>query len=189
MDTSFQLSCLFAPEFNYVVIKSPGLEGTELLIVAEGLQESFEKVLGFEKKSEPLLTFKSERLHKQTLKHPFINRTSSYYSRNSRYLREAGTGAVHTAPGHGVDDYKIGSRYGLEIFAPVDAKGKFTDGFEPMKGQYVFKANEPIIQLLQTSGHLVARKNIQHSYPHCWRCHDPVIFRATPQWFIGMESF
>jgi isoleucyl-tRNA synthetase len=174
------------PEFDYVAIKAPGLEGTEIWIVAKGLQESFEKAAGFEKVSTPLLTFKAEKLHKQSAKHPFIDR-KSLIMLGEHVTLDAGTGAVHTAPGHGVDDYKIGSRYGLEIYAPVDDKGKYTADVPQFQGQFVFKANEAVIKMLQDSGHLVARTDIQHSYPHCWRCHGPVIFRATPQWFLGME--
>ncbi|MGZ3688253.1 MAG: isoleucine--tRNA ligase, partial [Bdellovibrionota bacterium] len=176
------------PEFDYVAVKAPTLEGTEIWIVAKGLQENLEKAAGFEKPSTPLLTFKAEKLHRQYAQHPFIESRKSLILLGDHVTLDAGTGAVHTAPGHGVDDYKIGSRYGLEIFAPVDDKGRFTMDFAPMQGQFVFKANEPIIALLQESGHLVARQDIQHSYPHCWRCHSPVIFRATPQWFIGMEE-
>jgi isoleucyl-tRNA synthetase len=172
------------PEFDYVALKAPALEGTELWIVAEGLVESFSTATGTGK-PEPVLKFKADKLHKLKARHPFIER-DSLIMLGDHVTLEAGTGAVHTAPGHGVEDYKIGARYGLEIFAPVDQYGKFTDGFAPMKGQFVFKANEAIIELLKESGHLVARQDIKHSYPHCWRCHKAVLFRATPQWFIGM---
>src|SRR5262249_32837417 len=159
---------------------------TEIWIMAAGLQESVEKIAGFEKASKPLLTFKAEKLHKQKVRHPFLDR-DSLIMLGDHVTLEAGTGAVHTAPGHGADDYRIGIRYGLEAYAPVDDRGKFTADYPPAQGQYVFKANEAIIQSLRDSGHLIARSDIQHSYPHCWRCHNPVIFRATPQWFIGME--
>ncbi len=174
------------PEFDYVAIKVPALEGTEIWIVAKGLQESFEKAAGFEKPSTPLLTFKAERLHRKNARHPFINR-NSLIMLGEHVTLDTGTGAVHTAPGHGVDDYKIGRKYGLGTTAPVDDKGKFTAEFPEMQGQFVFKTNEPIIEKLRVSGHLVSRSDIEHSYPHCWRCNTPVIFRATPQWFIGME--
>lgn len=174
------------PEFDYVALKAPSIEGTEIWIVAKGLQEAFEKTLGWEKTSAPLLTFKAEKLHRLKARHPFVER-DSLIMLGDHVTLEAGTGAVHTAPGHGIDDYKIGSRYGLEIFAPVDDGGKYTAGYEPMKGQFIFKANEPIIKLLEESGHLVSKTEIQHSYPHCWRCHYAVIFRATPQWFISMD--
>ena len=181
------LAVAMHPEFDYVAVKAPTLDGTELWIVAEGLQENLEKAAGFEKKSTPLLTFKADKLHRQKARHPFIERDSLIVL-GEHVTLEAGTGVVHTAPGHGVDDYKIGSKYGLDIYAPVDDRGKFTADFPQFQGQFVFKANEPIIEMLRTSGHLVARQDIQHSYPHCWRCHSPVIFRATPQWFIGMEK-
>ncbi len=181
------------PEFDYVAIKVPSLEGTEIWIVAKGLQESVEKAAGFTTVSQPLLTFKSEKLHRQNARHPFIAR-NSLIMQGDHVTLEAGTGAVHTAPGHGVDDYRIGLKYGLPVYAPVDDQGKFTADAEKdseiqgLKGQFVFKTNETIIAHLKESGHLVAREDHQHSYPHCWRCHNPVIFRATPQWFIGMEQ-
>ncbi|OFZ55988.1 MAG: isoleucine--tRNA ligase, partial [Bdellovibrionales bacterium RIFOXYC1_FULL_54_43] len=174
------------PEFDYVAIKVPALEGTEIWIVAKGLQESFERAAGFEKPSTTLLTFKAERLHRKNARHPFIDR-NSLIMMGEHVTLETGTGAVHTAPGHGVDDYKIGMKYGLGTTAPVDDKGKFTTEFAEMQGQFVFKTNEPIIEKLRAGGHLVSRADIEHSYPHCWRCNTPVIFRATPQWFIGME--
>ena len=174
------------PELDYVVIKAPTLEGTELWIVAKALQERVERVAGFEKISEPLLTFKADRLHKQNAKHPFLDR-SSLIMLGDHVTSDVGTGAVHIAPGHGVDDYKLGSRYQLEIYAPVDDQGKYTSAFADFQGQFVFKANEGIVAKLEESGHLLAREDIQHSYPHCWRCQRPVIFRATPQWFIGMD--
>jgi isoleucyl-tRNA synthetase len=177
------------PEFEYVAIKAPTLEGTEIWIVAAGLQEAFERAAGMgEKTSTPLLTFKAEKLHKQHAQHPFIEGRKSLIMLGDHVTLEAGTGAVHTAPGHGVDDYRIGSRYGLDVYAPVDDRGRFTADFPEMQGQFIFKANEGIIQMLQSSGHLVARQDLNHSYPHCWRCNKPVIFRATPQWFIRMDS-
>ena len=176
------------PEYDYSVLKVPGLDGTELWIVATGLQEAFEKAAGFTKTSTPLMTFKAEKLHKQYAKHPFIDGKKSLIILGEHVTLEAGTGAVHTAPGHGVDDYRVGLKYGLPVYAPVDAKGRFTPDFPEMQGQFIFKANDGIIAKLQESGHLVARTDVQHSYPHCWRCNKPVIFRATPQWFIGMDQ-
>ena len=144
--------------------------------------------------SEPLLTFKAERLHRQYAQAPLrrgpaLADLHVLGEATSRWRRARAP--CTRPPGHGVDDYRIGSRYGLEIYAPVDEKGRLTEDFlsppRGQKGMYVFKANEPIIKALEESGHLVARVDIQHSYPHCWRCHNPVIFRATPQWFIGMD--
>jgi len=181
------LAIALHPEFDYVAIEVPSVEGTQLYIVAQGLQEAFEKAVGAAAPFKTALTFKAERLHRQNARHPFIERDSLLILGDHVTL-EAGTGAVHTAPGHGVDDYKIGTKYGLEIYAPVDAKGKYTAQFAEMQNQFVFKANEPIIEMLRARGALVHREDLVHSYPHCWRCNSPIIFRATPQWFIGMES-
>lgn len=175
------------PEFEYLAVKV-NVEGkTEIWLLAKGLQEAFEKAAGISGATETLFSFKAEKLHRQYVQHPFIASRKSLILLGEHVTLEAGTGAVHTAPGHGVDDYKIGVRYELEVLAPVDEKGCFNADFSEMKGQFVFKTNEAIIENLKKSGHLIAREDIQHSYPHCWRCHKPVIFRATSQWFIGME--
>jgi isoleucyl-tRNA synthetase len=101
--------------------------------------------------------------------------------------KEDGTGLVHTAPGHGQDDFQTGLRYNLPILMPVNSKGVFTDQGAPFTGQHVFKANPLIIEDLQKRGLLFAQENIQHSYPHCWRCKNPIIFRATEQWFLSID--
>ena len=101
---------------------------------------------------------------------------------------ETGTGAVHTAPGHGADDFETGVKYGLPILNPVDAAGHFTQEAGPYAGQFIFKANKQIVEDLRSSGALFAAQDYEHSYPHCWRCHNPVIFRATAQWFIAMDQ-
>ena len=101
---------------------------------------------------------------------------------------DQGTGAVHTAPSHGADDFYTGVKYGLDPTTRVDAGGHITDGLPEYDGKKVFAANEPIVELLKSRGVLLGREDIEHSYPHCWRCHKPVIFRATEQWFISMEG-
>ncbi|HEY6246720.1 MAG TPA: isoleucine--tRNA ligase [Pyrinomonadaceae bacterium] len=101
---------------------------------------------------------------------------------------KAGTGAVHTAPGHGHDDFVIGKRYGLDIYCPVDNAGRFTPEVEHFAGQRVFEANPQIVQFMKERGVLLFTENYEHRYPHCWRCKNPVIFRATPQWFIAMDQ-
>ena len=101
---------------------------------------------------------------------------------------EQGTGAVHTAPSHGADDFHTGVKYGLDPTCNVDAAGRLHHGLSEYEGKTVFEANKPIIDLLRARGVLMGESKITHSYPHCWRCHNPVIFRATEQWFIGMES-
>jgi len=101
---------------------------------------------------------------------------------------KAGTGAVHTAPGHGHDDFVIGKRYGLDIYCPVDNAGRFTPEVEHFAGQRVFEANAEIVRFMKEQGVLLFTENYEHRYPHCWRCKNPVIFRATPQWFIAMDQ-
>jgi isoleucyl-tRNA synthetase len=101
---------------------------------------------------------------------------------------KAGTGCVHTAPGHGHDDFVIGKRYGLEIYCPVDNAGRFTAEVEHFAGQRVFDANDPIVEFMRERGVLLFSEKYDHRYPHCWRCKNPVIFRATPQWFIAMDQ-
>ena len=101
---------------------------------------------------------------------------------------EAGTGAVHTAPGHGADDFATGVRYGLDIYAPVGPGGHFLDTVEMFAGQRVFDANPNVEEALKERGRLWHRETFEHQYPHCWRCHNPVIFLATSQWFIRMDA-
>ena len=101
---------------------------------------------------------------------------------------EQGTGAVHTAPGHGADDFLTGMKYGLEIYAPVGPGGHFLDTVELFGGQRVFDANPNVEQALHERGRLWHRETFAHQYPHCWRCHNPVIFLATSQWFVRMDG-
>src|SRR5208282_3889900 len=101
---------------------------------------------------------------------------------------DQGSGIVHTAPGHGADDFRTGQKYGLETYAPQDDDGRFTEGLPEYKGKTVFEANPIIIELLRKRGMLAGERKLTHSYPHCWRCHNPVIFRATEQWFIGLDQ-
>jgi len=120
-------------------------------------------------------------------KHPFLDRIIPGVLADYVTL-EQGSGIVHTAPGHGADDYRTGQEYGLEVYAPVDDEGRFVEGLPEYKGKTVFEANAPIVQLLRDRGALLAEQKLAHSYPHCWRCHKPVIFRATEQWFIHMDA-
>ena len=101
---------------------------------------------------------------------------------------EAGTGCVHTAPGHGREDYEVGLAYDLEIFSPVDDRGHFTEDVEFFAGRFVFDANSAVVAKLAQLGMLIGEGAVEHTYPHCWRCKEPVIFRATEQWFISMEK-
>jgi isoleucyl-tRNA synthetase len=119
--------------------------------------------------------------------HPFLDRVVPGVL-GEHVTLEQGSGIVHTAPGHGSEDFAVGQEYGLPTYAPLDDDGRFTEGLPEYKGKTVFEANPAIIELLKSRGALVAEAKLQHSYPHCWRCHNPVIFRATEQWFIQMDS-
>ncbi len=119
--------------------------------------------------------------------HPWLDRDAPVIL-GEHVTLEQGTGCVHTAPGHGQEDYEVGLRYGLEVYAPVDHQGRFTKEGGEFAGQRVFDANRPIIALLNERRMLLKEETIAHSYPHCWRCKNPVIFRATEQWFISMEK-
>ncbi len=121
------------------------------------------------------------------VRHPFFARDSALVLADYVDL-ETGTGAVHTAPGHGADDFDTGVKYGLPVLNPVDASGVFTAEAGPYAGQFIFKANKQIVEDLRASGALWRAFDYEHSYPHCWRCHNPVIFRATAQWFIAMDQ-
>ncbi|HUA02094.1 MAG TPA: isoleucine--tRNA ligase, partial [Candidatus Aquilonibacter sp.] len=120
-------------------------------------------------------------------KHPFLDREVPAVFGEHVNL-EQGSGIVHTAPGHGVEDYRAGQEFGLKVYAPLDDDGRFVEGLPEYKGKVVFEANPFIIDLLKRNGMLLAEQKITHSYPHCWRCHNPVIFRATEQWFIQMDA-
>ena len=125
-----------------------------------------------------------ERLH---CRHPLYDRESLIILGDHVTL-EAGTGCVHTAPGHGREDYEVGVTYGIEAYSPVDDQGRFTEEVEFFKGEFVFDANQTINTKLKEVGGLVKEEHLSHAYPHCWRCKEPVIFRATPQWFISMDK-
>ena len=126
-------------------------------------------------------------LERLRFRHPLYERDSLAVLGDYVTL-EAGTGAVHTAPGHGADDFNTGVRYGLEIYAPVSPSGHFLDTVGLFGGQRVFDANPNVERALKERGRLWHRETFSHQYPHCWRCHNPVIFLATSQWFIAMES-
>jgi isoleucyl-tRNA synthetase len=159
--------------------------GDELLILATALAP---KALGERfADAELLASVPGERLDGTSVRHPFMDRDSLVVLADYVDL-ETGTGAVHTAPGHGADDFDTGVKYGLPILNPVDAAGHFTKEAGPYAGQFIFKANKQIIEDMRASGALFAVADYEHSYPHCWRCHNPVIFRATAQWFIAMDQ-
>ena len=177
------LAIALHPDFTYAAVETGS---GEVLILARDLVAQCMASFGIETYRE-LGTFSAADLEKKRCRHPLYDRESIIVLGDHVTL-EAGTGCVHTAPGHGREDYEVGLHYNLDAYSPVDDRGCFTDEVEAFNGQFVFKANGPISDALEEKGALLAKEEITHSYPHCWRCKRPVIFRATPQWFISMEK-
>ena len=171
-----------ASEFTYVLLQHEESQ----YILAEDLVENFIKVSGMEG-TTVLEKVSGDKLENLQAQHPFYDRKSPVVLADYVTL-ETGTGCVHTAPGHGRDDYETGLKYGLEVLSPLNDAGEFLPSVEFFAGMRVWDANPKVIALLKERGHLVAERKITHSYPHCWRCKEPVIFRATTQWFISMET-
>jgi isoleucyl-tRNA synthetase len=178
------MAVAFHPEYEYVALEDA--RNAEIYIVAEGLAEATRENTSL-KDARMVARFPGRKLEATTFKHPFLDRKILGVLADYVTL-EQGTGAVHTAPSHGADDFYTGVKYGLDPTCNVDAAGRLHNGLPEYEGKTVFEANQPIIELLKSRGVLMGEGKITHSYPHCWRCHNPVIFRATEQWFIGMES-
>jgi isoleucyl-tRNA synthetase len=176
------LAIALHPDFTYVAVDV----GSEVYVLADGLLEEVMKKFGINK-YEVLEKFPGKRLEGFRCRHPFLDRDSIIILAPYVTL-EAGTGCVHTAPGHGQEDYESGVQYGLEIYSPVDDDGRFTKDVLFFAGQFVFDANEAVNKKLAEVGALLKEEPMVHSYPHCWRTNDPIIFRATEQWFISMEK-
>ncbi|HEY3307734.1 MAG TPA: isoleucine--tRNA ligase [Desulfuromonadaceae bacterium] len=175
------LAVAMHPEFDYVALETE----KGILIVAEGLKDQFLKSVGLT--GDVIATFKASLLERKTCQHPFYERDSIILL-GEHVTLEAGTGCVHTAPGHGQEDYELALKEGLEIYNPVDNHGRYIQNLEFFGGQFVFDANQSVIDKLTEVGALLETSKISHSYPHCWRCKKPIIFRATEQWFISMKQ-
>jgi isoleucyl-tRNA synthetase len=200
------------PDFDYSAFE----DGNEVYIVASELLDVVaakcdlgeRDANGARLKSTVLARFKGSKLDRLECRHPWIDRVSLLMvgehvtlgaeadaeteldvkdAREKSATSKAGTGCVHTAPGHGHDDFVIGKRYGLDIYCPVDNAGRFTTEVEHFAGLGVFEANPKIVEFMRERDVLLFSENYEHRYPHCWRCKNPVIFRATPQWFISMD--
>ena len=174
------------PEFDYVVVQCDSQRGRERLILAEKLATSALHRYGIED-YRILASLKGAALEGLQLQHPFYAYQVPVILGDHVTL-ETGTGAVHTAPGHGVDDYNVAKKYDLPISNPVADNGCFHDNTEIFAGEHVFKANPHIIEVLIDRDHLLVETTLLHSYPHCWRHKSPVIYRATPQWFFSMDE-
>ena len=180
------LAIAFHPDYKYGAVAV----GDEIWIMAEDLIE--QAFAGFDadvvsREHKLLATFSARDIEGKKCRHPFMERESLIILANYITL-ETGTGIVHTAPGHGREDYLSGLQYNLPILSPVDSEGVFTDEAGPYAGMFIYDANKRIISDLHETGFLVKEAALTHSYPHCWRCKKPVIFRATEQWFISMDK-
>jgi len=176
------LAVAMHPDYPYAAVEMQG----EVWLMAEALVEQVCEDLGIGD-FHILATFSAAGLEGRTCKHPFMERESLLILAPYVTL-DAGTGCVHTAPGHGREDYQSGLNYNLPILSPVDSDGRFTDEAGPYAGQFILDANRTINEDMAKQGALAGEKTITHSYPHCWRCKKPVIFRATEQWFISMAE-
>ncbi len=170
------------PDFVYHFVQTP----KGILILARELAESAIRRYGFET-VEVVAECSGKQLEHLMLQHPFLDRQVPIIC-GDHVTADAGVGLVHTAPAHGLEDYVVGQRYHLPIDNPVDAEGKFFASTPLVGGQSIWQGNKTVITALEESGHLLANKPLLHSYPHCWRHKTPIIFRATHQWFIGMDK-
>ena len=172
----------FHPDFEYVIADT---SAGQLLLAEERLKPFSEElkidIAGVRRVG------KGREFEGAQFRHPFLAMQVPGVLADYVTL-EQGSGIVHTAPGHGADDFRTGQKYGLEAYAPQDSEGRFAEGLPEYKGRTVFEANPIVIELLRSRGMLVGERKLSHSYPHCWRCHNPVIFRATEQWFIHMDA-
>ncbi|HJR06026.1 MAG TPA: isoleucine--tRNA ligase [Pyrinomonadaceae bacterium] len=192
------------PNFDYAAVES----GEEVYVVASELVEAVAEKCGLDA-PRTVARFSGAKLDRLECRHAWLDRKSLVIlgdhvtlggeadaeteldvkeARDKSATSKAGTGCVHTAPGHGHDDFVIGKQYGLEIYCPVDHAGRFTSEVEHFAGERVFEANAKIVEFMRERGVLLFSENYGHRYPHCWRCKNPVIFRATPQWFISLDA-
>ncbi len=176
------MAVAFHPDEEYVALESGG----EVYIVAAKLAKDAAGKCGLSNPRE-LAHFPGRKLERLNFQHPFLDR--KVLGVLADYVTmDTGTGVVHTAPSHGAEDFATGVKYGLDATSNVDEKGILRNGLPEYNGKRVWDANQPIVDLVKSRGALLHTEKTEHSYPHCWRCHNPVIFRATEQWFISMET-
>jgi isoleucyl-tRNA synthetase len=176
------MAVAFHPDEEYVALESGG----EVYVVAAKLAKDVEEKCKLSNPRE-LAHFPGRTLERLNFQHPFLDR--KILGVLADYVTmDTGTGVVHTAPSHGAEDFLTGMKYGLDATSNVDEKGILRNGLPEYRGKRVWEANQPIIDLVKSRGALLHTEKTEHSYPHCWRCHNPIIFRATEQWFISMEA-
>ena len=173
------------PTQNYVAVEPPEAAG-EVYVVAEALKDDFLRLFGSHTARE-VASFPGAALQGHTFRHPWIDREGPIATAEFVAM-DQGTGLVHIAPGHGEADYELGKQLGLRVYNPVDDDGRFVSEVEHFAGMTVWEANPKIIEHLRTAGMLVAERSLVHTYPHCWRCKNPTLFRATEQWFISLDQ-
>jgi isoleucyl-tRNA synthetase len=176
------LAIAVKPDYEYAIVEYDGTN----YIIANDLVQQVTQSFGWSD-YKVAKVFKGSMLEHLRYRHPFVDREGPFVLGDYVTL-DAGTGLVHTAPGHGADDFNTGRRYGLEIYTPVNHRGEFTPDVPFWAGLQVFKANPQIVEHLRETGALIKGETLAHQYPHCWRCKNPVIFRATEQWFISMDE-
>ncbi|MGW8248826.1 MAG: isoleucine--tRNA ligase [Acidiferrobacterales bacterium] len=174
------------PDLEYVLVQCDGQHGPERLLLAEALMKDAMARWEIED-YQVVATCVGSAMEGLKVQHPFYDREVPIIL-GKHVTTDAGTGAVHTAPGHGLEDYVVGQQYHLPVENPVNGQGKFIEGTELFAGEHVFKANDHVIEVLKGKANLVHEEALRHSYPHCWRHKTPIIFRATSQWFIGMKG-
>jgi len=179
------LALAFHPDAEYGFYPIEG--SADVVLLAKALREASEARWKRVKLGQPLAETKGAALEGVRFRHPWIERDSPGVL-GDYVTMDAGTGVVHTAPGHGAEDYLTGIRYGLDIYCPVDEGGRLTPDVEYFAGKKVFDANAEIVRFLEERGALLSNGTERHSYPTCWRCKNPIIFRATEQWFIGLDK-
>lgn len=173
------------PKFEYVFFEHKN----DVYFVVKELLETFLKDVSWEESDIKVLgSTYGQNLELLNTKHPLYDRKSTIIL-GEHVTTDAGTGAVHTAPGHGLEDYEVCVKYKIPVLSPLDSKGVWTDEIPDLKGIPYYKGNAVVIEKLEQAGALLAKADIQHSYPHCWRCKKPVIYRATPQWFVKVDKF
>ncbi len=171
------------PELDYVLVDT----GDEYLLLAQALAENALSRYDMQSATVGEQTFLGSELEGLKAQHPFYDKQVPIIL-GDHVTTEAGTGAVHTAPAHGQEDYAVGLKYDLPVECPVDGRGVFFEDTELLGGQFIFKANASVIEILAKTNTLIKHEPLMHSYPHCWRHKTPVIFRATPQWFVSMQQ-
>jgi isoleucyl-tRNA synthetase len=171
------------PDLDYVLVDV----GDEYYLLAQALAENAISRYGVESATIGERTFSGSEIEGLKAQHPFYDKQVPVIL-GDHVTTEAGTGAVHTAPAHGQEDYAVGLKYNLPVECPVDGRGVFFEDTKLLGGQFIFKANASVIEILENANTLVKYEPLEHSYPHCWRHKTPVIFRATPQWFISMQQ-